>query len=121
MTDKEDGSISIPNLVLKNNGIPIGTTNKRGDVFLVNYQCSILKLSGANLFYKYGELKATLKAPFYFNLKLEPFKVSKSADKLIDYFSPSTTTQCLKIPQKSRNKYCERSEQRLHFDWTKVH
>ena len=29
--------------------------------------------------------------------------------------------QCLKMAQKSRIQYCERSELRLHFEWTKVY
>ena len=30
-------------------------------------------------------------------------------------------TQCLKITEKSLKLHCERSELRLHFEWTKVH
>ena len=35
--------------------------------------------------------------------------------------SASQDLQCLKIAQKSRIQYCERSELRLHFEWTKVY
>ena len=75
MTDEEDGSV-IPNLVVKNNGIPIGTTNKRGDVFFVSYNCVELHLSGElPPYYKLGELKTTLKNTEE-HIKLKPFKVS---------------------------------------------
>ena len=30
-------------------------------------------------------------------------------------------TQCLKITEKGLIQHCERSELRLHFEWTKVH
>ena len=30
-------------------------------------------------------------------------------------------SRCLKITEKSLIQYCERSELRLHFEWTKIH
>ena len=52
MTDSNDGS-GIENMVVKNNGFPIGTTNKGGDIFMTTIKCLPLNLSGEKLpFYK---------------------------------------------------------------------
>ena len=37
------------------------------------------------------------------------------------YTGIDITPQCLKMAKKSRIQHCERSELRLHFEWTKVH
>jgi|ERR1712062_711632 len=39
----------------------------------------------------------------------------------IEDIFPAPKAQCLKITEKSLIYHCERSELRLHFEWTKVH
>ena len=36
------------------------------------------------------------------------------------YFKTGINARCLKITEKSLIQHCERSELRLHFEWTKV-
>ena len=44
-----------------------------------------------------------------------------NAVKLFNVLLSSQKARCLKITEKSLIQHCERSELRLHFEWTKVH
>ena len=90
MTDSTDGS-GIENMVVKNDGFPIGTTNKAGDIFMTTTKCLPLNLSGQKLpFYKTTYLPSQKSSEEMIEFKIEPSIISGKVTihfEVLNFFS----------------------------------